>query len=314
MALVDACWVHARLQTARRDGPSAAPTAAGRVDRGRPGHRVHAGRTHRSGGRQHQPPHEGAGRGRAGGRGPRTGQRPPRAVVAQEPGGDPVVAERRRGRRGDDGRRRRGAVAEPGPPARDAPGLGVRPRGLRQGVGGGGVLVRLLAAPLPGRAVRVLRGAGRGDGPLEPSRDPGRRTAARVRVRVRPRRPGQAVNRDFRRLWLGETTSAFGSSITSVAFPLIAAVTLRADTFVVGLIAAVAWVPWLVIGLPAGAWVDRLSRRTVMLTCDIASALLYLSIPAAQFLGILTVAQLVVVALLTGVAAVFFTPAYRSYL
>jgi MFS family permease len=122
------------------------------------------------------------------------------------------------------------------------------------------------------------------------------------------------VNRDFRRLWLGETTSAFGSSITSVAFPLIAAVTLRADTFVVGLIAAVAWVPWLVIGLPAGAWVDRLSRRTVMLTCDIASALLYLSIPAAQFLGILTVAQLVVVALLTGVAAVFFTPAYRSYL
>jgi predicted MFS family arabinose efflux permease len=122
------------------------------------------------------------------------------------------------------------------------------------------------------------------------------------------------VNRDFRRLWLGETTSAFGSSITGVAFPLIAAVTLRADTFAVGLIAAVAWVPWLVIGLPAGAWVDRLSRRAVMLTCDIISAVLYLSIPVAQFCGMLTVAQLVAVALLTGVATVFFTPAYRSYL
>jgi predicted MFS family arabinose efflux permease len=122
------------------------------------------------------------------------------------------------------------------------------------------------------------------------------------------------VNRDFRRLWLGETTSAFGSSITAVAFPLIAAVTLHADTFVVGLLAAVAWVPWLVIGLPAGAWVDRLSRRAVMLTCDIVMAVLYLSIPVAQFFGILTVAQLVTVALLTGVATVFFTPAYRSYL
>jgi MFS family permease len=122
------------------------------------------------------------------------------------------------------------------------------------------------------------------------------------------------VNRDFRRLWLGETTSAFGSSVTSVAFPLIAAVTLHADTFVVGLLAAVAWVPWLLIGLPAGAWVDRLPRRAVMLTCDAAQALLYLSIPIAQFFTILTIAQLVTVAALTGVASVFFTVAYRTYL
>ncbi|HTI28013.1 MAG TPA: MFS transporter [Kutzneria sp.] len=122
------------------------------------------------------------------------------------------------------------------------------------------------------------------------------------------------MNRDFRRLWLGETTSAFGSSVTSVAFPLIAAVTLHADTFVVGLLAAVAWVPWLLIGLPAGAWVDRLPRRAVMLTCDFVLALLYLSIPVAEFFDFLTIAQLVVVAALTGVATVFFTVAYRTYL
>ena len=122
------------------------------------------------------------------------------------------------------------------------------------------------------------------------------------------------MNRDFRLLWAGETTSAFGSSITSVAFPLIAAVTLNADTFVVGLLAAAAWLPWLVIGLPAGAWVDRLPRRAVMLVCDFVSAALYLTIPAAQFLGLLTVAQLVAVALLTGAATVFFSTAYRSYL
>ena len=122
------------------------------------------------------------------------------------------------------------------------------------------------------------------------------------------------MNRDFRRLWLGETTSAFGSSVTSVAFPLIAALTLHADTFTVGLLASAAWLPWLVIGLPAGAWVDRWPRRAVMVTCDVVQAVLYLSIPAAQFLHLLTVAQLLVVALLTGVATVFFTVAYRTYL
>jgi predicted MFS family arabinose efflux permease len=122
------------------------------------------------------------------------------------------------------------------------------------------------------------------------------------------------VNRDFRLLWVGETTSQFGSGITSVAFPLIAAVTLRANTVVVGLLASVAWLPWLLIGLFAGAWVDRLRRRKIMLACDFASAALYLSIPVAQLLGLLTVTQLVVVALLTGTATVFFATAYRAYL
>lgn len=73
-----------------------------------------------------------------------------------------------------------------------------------------------------------------------------------------------------------------------------------------------AWAPWLAIGLPAGAWVDRLPRRAVMPTCDMISAALYLSIPVAQFLHLMTVAHLVVVAVLTGTASVFFTVAYRS--
>ena len=122
------------------------------------------------------------------------------------------------------------------------------------------------------------------------------------------------MNRAFRLLWVGETTSAFGSSVTSIAFPLLAATTLNADTVAIGLLVAAAWLPWLVIGLPAGAWVDRLPRRAVMLVCDIVSVLLYVSIPVAQFLGILTITQLVVVAVLTGTATVFFTTAYRSYL
>lgn len=122
------------------------------------------------------------------------------------------------------------------------------------------------------------------------------------------------MNRDFRLLWIGETTSEFGGNITGVAFPLIAAVTLHADPFVVGLLASAAWVPWLLFGLPAGAWVDRLRRKGIMLVCDFAAAVFYLSIPVAWWFGVLSTAQLVVVAVLGGTATVFFTTAYHVYL
>jgi MFS family permease len=120
--------------------------------------------------------------------------------------------------------------------------------------------------------------------------------------------------RDFRLLWIGETTSSLGSSVASVALPLVAVVTLQANTFTVGLLAAASWMPWLLIGLPAGAWVDRLAKRPMMLACNIASMLFFASIPVAAWSGFLTVTQLLVVALLGGTAKVFFATAYRAYL
>ena len=120
--------------------------------------------------------------------------------------------------------------------------------------------------------------------------------------------------RDFRLLWIGETTSSLGSSVASVASPLVAVVTLQANTFTIGLLAAAAWMPWLLIGLPAGAWVDRLAKRPMMLACNIASMLFFASIPVAAWSGFLTVTQLLVVALLGGTAKVFFVTAYRAYL
>lgn len=79
-------------------------------------------------------------------------------------------------------------------------------------------------------------------------------------------------NRGFRLLWTGETTSAFGTSVSRVALPLIAVVTLDASTFEVSLLTATAWLPWLLLGLPAGAWVDRLPRRSLMLACNLVSS------------------------------------------
>jgi MFS family permease len=128
------------------------------------------------------------------------------------------------------------------------------------------------------------------------------------------RRGGLLGERNFRLLWFGETTSTVGTTISRVALPLVAVVTLQASTFQVSLLTAAGWLPWLLIGLPAGAWVDRLPRRPLMLVCDTVSLLLLVSVPVAVWAGVLTLGQLLGVALLTGAAAVFFQTAYQVYL
>lgn len=122
------------------------------------------------------------------------------------------------------------------------------------------------------------------------------------------------MTRDFRLLWLGETSSKLGSSISSVALPLVAITVLQASTFQIGLLTAFSWLPWLLIGLPAGAWVDRMPRKPLMLACNAVSAVLLLSVPVAAFFHALTVPMLLVIALLTGTANVFFQTAYQVYL
>ncbi|MFG3282176.1 MFS transporter [Streptomyces sp. NPDC048111] len=119
---------------------------------------------------------------------------------------------------------------------------------------------------------------------------------------------------NFRRLWLGETVSGLGTAIGNVSLSLVAAVTLDASPLLMGVLTAATWLPWLFIGLPAGAWVDRWRRRRVMLVCDLVLMVLFASVPVAAWTGCLTVAQVLVVALLTGVAKVFFSTAYGALL
>jgi MFS family permease len=133
-------------------------------------------------------------------------------------------------------------------------------------------------------------------------------------TRQRQSRLGLFRVRDFRLLWTGETTSSFGSSISGVALPLVALTTLHAGVLAVSLLTAAAWLPWLLVGLPAGAWVDRLPRRRVMLAADIVFIIGFASVPVAAALGWLTVTQLLVVALVCGGATVFFATAYRAFI
>lgn len=125
---------------------------------------------------------------------------------------------------------------------------------------------------------------------------------------------GLLWHRNFRLLWTGETVSGLGNSMAIVGVPLLAVSALHAGTFAVAALTAAAYLPWLVIGLPAGAWVDRLPLRRLMIGCDLVSAVVYASIPIAALVGVLGVGQLLVVEAVAGAAAIFFGAAYQAYL
>ncbi len=125
---------------------------------------------------------------------------------------------------------------------------------------------------------------------------------------------GLLWQRNFRLLWTGETISGAGTAMAAAGIPLLAVTALHASTFAVTALTAAAYLPWLVVGLPAGAWVDRLPARPLMIICDAISALLYASLPAAAWAGLLTTGLVLAVALLAGTANVVFATAYQVLL
>ncbi len=84
---------------------------------------------------------------------------------------------------------------------------------------------------------------------------------------------------------------------------------LHASDFAVASITAATYLPWLVIGLPVGAWVDRLPAGPLMITTDLLSLLVYASVPVAFWLGALPTGQVIAVALLSGACSVVFLTA-----
>jgi MFS family permease len=119
---------------------------------------------------------------------------------------------------------------------------------------------------------------------------------------------------DFVRLWTAETISQVGTQVSALAIPFVAIAILRASTFEVALLGVIDFLPFLLIGLPAGVWVDRLRRRPVMIAGDLGRAIALATIPIAFLVGILTIVQLYLVGFVVGVLTVFFDVAYQSYL
>lgn len=123
-----------------------------------------------------------------------------------------------------------------------------------------------------------------------------------------------AVRMDFALLWAGQSTSLLGSGFVVLVLPLLAVSIPGVSAAKAALLPFVMFGPWLFLGLPAGAVVERLPRRTVMLAGDTVQAACYLVIAVLAGLRVLSPAELLVLVAVAGCAAVFFQVAYTSFL
>jgi MFS family permease len=125
---------------------------------------------------------------------------------------------------------------------------------------------------------------------------------------------GLCRNRAFMLVWAAATVSVFGSFVTRIALPFVAIETLRAGPIEIAVLRSLDLVAALLVGFVAGAWVDRLRRRPLLIWADIGRALLLGSIPVAAIGGWLTLPQVFLVSSLAAVCTTFFDVADRAYL
>jgi len=119
---------------------------------------------------------------------------------------------------------------------------------------------------------------------------------------------------DFMKLWAGQTISQIGSQISFLALPLVATMSLGASPLQMGVLTAASSLPSLLIGLHAGAVIDRHKRRPVLIASDIGRAALLGLVPVTWAMGILSMELLYVVALVGGMLTLFFDVAYQAFL
>jgi MFS family permease len=119
--------------------------------------------------------------------------------------------------------------------------------------------------------------------------------------------PALLRDRVFRRYWSASTVSMFGDQISGIALPLAAVIALHVGAAQMGYLTALEWLPSLLFGLPAGAWVDRRGRRrATMIGADVGRAALFASIPACYAWHVLTLPQLYAVTFAAGTLSIVF--------
>lgn len=115
-------------------------------------------------------------------------------------------------------------------------------------------------------------------------------------------------------LWAGQSVSLFGDQFTLIALPYIAVKFLGAGPFEMGILAALGSLPFLLIAIFVGVWVDRHRRLPVLIAGDLGRGLIVLTVALLAFAGLLHIAYLYVLGFATGVLTVFFDVAYQAYL
>jgi MFS family permease len=122
------------------------------------------------------------------------------------------------------------------------------------------------------------------------------------------------ARRDFGLLWTGQSLSLFGDQFMVLALPLLAVGVLGTSAAQAALLPFALFLPFLPLGLPAGAIVDRVPRRTTMLVCDGLQVVSFGAIWLLAAIHALSFLVLFLLVLLSGCAVVFFQVAYTSYL
>jgi MFS family permease len=116
------------------------------------------------------------------------------------------------------------------------------------------------------------------------------------------------------RFWLADAVSMVGSTVTGLALQVLAVVTLQASGTEVGILNAARWLPYLLFGLLAGVFVDRHRRQPILVTADLARAVVLGVIPLAAALDVLSLPLLIAVVLVFGTLSLAYDAAHQSYL
>ncbi len=117
----------------------------------------------------------------------------------------------------------------------------------------------------------------------------------------------------FAKLLAGQSISELGSAVTQIALPTIAVLLLHAGPFELGILIALQRIPFPILALFVGVWIDRLPRRRVMIVADLLRAATLAAVPISYGTGFLGLPLLYAVSLVTGVLTIFFDLAYLSY-
>ena len=125
---------------------------------------------------------------------------------------------------------------------------------------------------------------------------------------------GFRLDPDFRKLWIGQAISQIGSNITGVGLPLTAVLVLKASPLQMGFLSGAGAAAVLIFGLFAGAWVDRLRRRPILIAADLGRAVVLGIIPLAAMLHRLTIGDLYLMAVGSSILTVLFDVSYQAYL
>ncbi|MEY4294060.1 MAG: hypothetical protein RIR29_710, partial [Actinomycetota bacterium] len=120
-------------------------------------------------------------------------------------------------------------------------------------------------------------------------------------------------NKNFLALWSGQTVSEVGSQLSGLALPVFAVTMLNVNEAQMGFLNASSTASFLLVGLIAGAWVDRWVKRRVMIWADIIRLVAVLSLPVLYFANAIQIWHLFVAAGVIGLATVFFDVAYQSF-